>query len=186
MNIMITPVFRILMIVLGFGLFACSSSKFNYQDAYKFSHPNYQSDQSTVASVEEAPFFEPLASTNPDLDPVITTRPVIVLHKTQATNAAVPAKALTPEAMSTLSSKERKAFKQNIRHELKQAIKAQKTLRKEAKNKKSAMNRKVYAGLIIAGAGLIIAILASGSLGALAIIVGVGLIAWGLIEQGSI
>ena len=48
------------------------------------------------------------------------------------------------------------------------------------------MNRKVYSGLIVAGAGLIVAILVSGTLGGLAIIIGVALIAWGLIEEGSI
>ncbi|MEM6523363.1 MAG: hypothetical protein AAGF85_15875 [Bacteroidota bacterium] len=57
---------------------------------------------------------------------------------------------------------------------------------KKAKKNKSIDNRKVYAGIIIALAGVVVAILASGAIGGLAIIVGVGLIAWGLIEQGSI
>lgn len=57
---------------------------------------------------------------------------------------------------------------------------------KKAKESQSIDNKKIYAGIIIALAGLVIAILASGPIGALGIIVGVALIAWGLIEDGGI
>ncbi|MCG8322615.1 MAG: hypothetical protein MI921_24155 [Cytophagales bacterium] len=171
---MITSVFRVLTLILGLGLFACSSSRFSYQDAYKFSNYSYQKNQPADINQEEELYFEPLASTNPNLDPVITSRPVITLPK------------MGDKKVTKLNKQEKKALKRNIRQEFKETLKAHKTLKKEAKNKKAAMNRKVYSGLIVAGAGLIVAILVSGTLGGLAIIIGVALIAWGLIEEGSI
>ncbi len=76
-----------------------------------------------------------------------------------------------------LPAKERK----KVLKEVKKDIKAL----KKAKKNNSIENKKVYAGIIIALAGLVIAILASGPIGALGIIVGVCLIAWGLIEEGN-
>ena len=173
------PVFRLLIIIFALGLFACSSSKFKYREAYKFSNYNYQKVQEPAEENADLN-FEPLASASPDLGPAITTRSRITFPKATQPNS------LSKPAPSKLTRKEKKAVKQNIRHQLKEVLKEQKVLRKEAKNKKTAMNRKVYSGLIIAGAGIVVAILVSGTIGGLAIIVGVALIAWGLIEEGSI
>lgn len=74
-----------------------------------------------------------------------------------------------------LSTKDKKTV-------LKEAKKDIKALKKQSK----ITNQKIYVGLIVALAGLVVAILASGALGGLAIIVGVVLIVWGLIEQGSL
>ena len=179
-----TTVFRLLVIVFAMGLFACSSSKFKYREAYKFSNYNYQKAQEPAEDNADLN-FEPLASASPDLGPAITTRSQITFPKTaQATSLSKPAP--PKQAPAKLTRKEKKVVKQNIRHQLKEVLKEQKILRKEAKNKKTAMNRKVYSGLIIAGAGIVVAILVSGTIGGLAIIVGVALIAWGLIEEGSI
>ena len=183
MNIMITPIFRTLMIILGLGLFACSSSKFRYQDAYQFSNYNYQKSPPVTGQDQ---YFEPLASTNPDFNPVTPPHPKLAIPKMDVREAYPAEKLPLKQTKSKLTRKEKKAFKQNIRHQLKEVLKEKKALKKEAKNKKAAMNRKVYSGLIVAGAGLIVAILVSGTIGGLAIIIGVALIAWGLIEEGSI
>ncbi|TRX55989.1 hypothetical protein FNH22_17665 [Fulvivirga sp. M361] len=104
-------------------------------------------------------------------------------QKKQRTAKEVIAKYSTKENLSNrrdvthLSIKEKKV----LIKEVKEDIKALKKAKKEA----SIENKKVYAGIIIAAAGLLIAILASGALGGLAIIVGIALIAWGLIEDGT-
>lgn len=93
------------------------------------------------------------------------------------------------------SQLDQKTLTKEIRKEEKRAHKAvKKQLVKEIKEISSvndseqtnAMNKKVFIGIVIAAAGIVIAILASGGLGAVAIIVGVGLIAWGIIEQGGV
>ncbi|MEM9389042.1 MAG: hypothetical protein AAGA02_01135 [Bacteroidota bacterium] len=90
------------------------------------------------------------------------------------------AKSGVPSTKEVLKLPARQRIK--VLKEVKKDIKALKKVKKD----KSIENRKVYVGIIIALAGLVIAILASGAIGALGIIVGVVLIAWGLIEQGSI
>ena len=77
--------------------------------------------------------------------------------------------------IAKMSTSEKKAL-------LKEAKKDIKSLKKESK----ISNQKIYYGLIIALAGLVVAILVHGGLGGLAILVGIVLIVWGLIEQGSI
>ena len=67
----------------------------------------------------------------------------------------------------------------------------QKQLKKELKRevKKEARqfkNEKIWIGTVIGVAGILVAILVSGTVGGIAIIVGIGFIAWGLIEQGGI
>ena len=93
------------------------------------------------------------------------------------------------------SGSDQKTIEKEIRKEEKRAHKeVKKQLVKELKEIKKvndteatkAMNQKIFIGIVIAAAGIIIAILASGGLGAVAIIVGVGLIAWGIIEQGGV
>jgi hypothetical protein len=90
------------------------------------------------------------------------------------------------------SEADQKVLEKQIRKEEKRAQReVKKELLKEIKEVKKAdatkaMNQKIFIGIVIAGAGIVIAILASGGLGAVAIIVGVGLIAWGIIEQGGI
>ena len=183
---MITRVFRTLIVLVGLVSFACSPSRFSYYDAYKFGNYNYQKDKTLATNHEQEHFLEPIASTNPDLDPVILERPSIIPIKIPSTVTEQPQKENFKQSFSNLNKKEKKRFKKNLRLELKNTLKEHKALKKQAKNKKTAMNRKVYSGLIVAGAGLIVAILVSGTIGGLAIIIGVALIAWGLIEEGSI
>jgi len=74
-----------------------------------------------------------------------------------------------------LSKKELKAAKKEFKKELK----------KDLKNRQ-VTNQKIWIGIVVAVAGILVSILASGSIGAVAIIVGIGFIVWGLIEQGSL
>lgn len=75
-----------------------------------------------------------------------------------------------------------KAEKRSLLKEVKRDLKEVKKIEK----KEGISNRKIYIGIIIALAGLVLSILVSGSIGGLAILVGVILIVWGLIEQGTI
>ena len=85
---------------------------------------------------------------------------------------------LDKTAVKDLSSKEKKVLIKEVRKDIKELKKAQK--------KSSIENRKIYAGIIIALAGIVVAILVSGTIGGLGILVGVVLIAWGLIEEGEL
>lgn len=81
-------------------------------------------------------------------------------------------------SMARLSPKEKKEVIREVERDIKEL--------KKAKKKASIENRKVYSGIIIAAAGLLVAILVSGTLGGLGILVGIVLIAWGLIEEGEL
>lgn len=179
-----TLIHRILMTIVGIGLLSCSSSKIHYQSAYKFSHYNYQKPVVNPLPLSENQPIELLASNSPNIDPVALSLPKITFQKVENAEGAsdrIHAKSVKGK----LTKEEKRAFKKDIRQKVKKVLKERKVLKKEAKNNKSAMNRKVYTGLIIAAGGLVVAILASGTIGGLAIIVGVVLIAWGLIEEGS-
>ncbi len=179
-----TIIFRSFLTILGFGLFACSSSKFDYQSAYKFSHHNYQkSTPGDINHSEDAP-VQALASADPDFGPVPVSRPQIAFVKTE-NDAATSVDVSNKRNITKLTREEKKAFKQDIKRQLRKISQERKLAKKESGKKAAQMNRKIYTGLIIAGAGIVVAILASGTVGGLAIIVGVALIAWGLIEQGS-
>ncbi|MDN5213934.1 hypothetical protein QQ020_17800 [Fulvivirgaceae bacterium BMA12] len=177
-------IFRSFLTIFGIGLFACSSSKFDYQSAYKFSHYNYQKPTPIDLNQSENAPVQALASADPDFGPVPVSRPRIDFVKAEnepVNNVDVSNKS----SFSELTREEKKAFKQDIKRQLKKISQERKLAKKEAGKKAAQMNRKIYTGLIIAGAGIVVAILASGTVGGLAIIVGVALIAWGLIEQGS-
>jgi len=82
-----------------------------------------------------------------------------------------PVEVINPIALR--SKKELKAAKKELKRDLKH------------QNKKIS-NQKIWIGVVIGVAGILVSILASGSVGAIAIIVGIGFIAWGLIEQGGV
>ncbi len=80
--------------------------------------------------------------------------------------------------------KEEKRARKEVKKQLVRELKDIKKVHgQEATN---AMNQKIFIGIVVAAAGIVVAILASGGLGSVAIIIGVGLIAWGIIEQGGI
>jgi uncharacterized membrane protein len=182
------------------GSFACSpqySAHFNNQPFYT---------ENTVVVEEET--IVPVAHTTET--PEIIEQPAVVTAEAPETAvattnknmiarlAAIPSvKKIVEEHKENIEKlKERetnqKTLEKEIRKEEKRAQKeVKKQLIKEIKDvkgteDKEAMNQKIFIGIVIAAAGIIIAILASSGLGAVAIIVGVGLIAWGIIEQGGV
>ena len=81
------------------------------------------------------------------------------------------------------SKQEKKLIRKNVKRDFKTLRQQMKIAKKDAANQDIVFNRKMWIGAIILGAGILIAILAHGGIGAVAIIVGIGLLAWGLIEQ---
>ncbi len=164
----------VLLIVGGlFLITACSTSKFDYQTAYRFSHNSYEKPESAVV--------EPLASISPEL-PVSVHLPADKAIKDLAAPSSDATVAFM-EDYKNASRQEKKAIRQQVKEQYK-------TLRQEVKEAKKIsttqdiqFNKKMYIGLVVFGAGILIAILASGAFGAVAIIVGIGLVAWGFIEQ---
>jgi hypothetical protein len=158
------------------GLFlitACSTSRFDYQTAYKFSHYNYEKSESAAV--------EPLASISPVLS-ISYHLPADQAIKDLAA-PSLDATAIFVEHYKNASKQEKRTIRQQVKQEYKTLRKEVKQAKKEATTKDVNFNQKMYIGLVVLGAGILIAILASGALGAVAIIVGIGLIAWGFIEQ---
>ena len=151
---------------------ACSSSKFDYKSAYKFSTYNYQ-------KVQKPQLIEPVASIKPQL-----AQRVIIPSDMQLRQHAVEHMVTNfKENYASASKQEQKQMRKDIKKQLKEVKRDMKQAKKEAKQKDVYFNKKMYVGLVVLLAGIVVAILASGAVGALAIIVGVALIAWGFIEQ---
>ena len=164
---------NVLLIVGGiFIVAACSTSKFDYNTAYKFSHYKYQ--KSELAPVE------PLASIGP-VHSIGSHMPSDKAIKALASSSGATTAFM--EHYKNASKQEKKAIRQQVKEQYKSLRKEVKEAKKEAATKDVHFNKKMYIGLVVFGAGIIIAILASGAFGAVAIIVGIGLIAWGFIEQ---
>lgn len=165
---------HILLIVVGvIFITACSTSRFDYQTAYKFSHYNYEKSESAAV--------EPLASISPVL-PIRYHLPADQAIK-DLTAPSSDATANFVEHYKNASKQEKRAIRQQVKQEYKTLRREVKQAKMEATNKDVHFNQKMYIGLVVFGAGILIAILASGAFGAVAIIVGIGLIAWGFIEQ---
>ncbi len=164
---------NVFLIVGGiFFVTACSTSKFDYNTAYKFSHYKYQKS-------ELAP-LEPLAS----------LQPVQSIGSHMPSDKAIKALASSSETTTAFmkhykqaSKQEKKAIRQQVKEDYKSLRKEVKQARKDLATQDIHFNQKMYIGLVVLGAGILVAILASGAVGAVAIIVGIGLIAWGFIEQ---
>lgn len=163
-----------LLIVGGlFFITSCSTSKFDYQTAYKFRH--YSNEKPESAAIE------PLASISPVL-PISVHLPSDKAIK-DLTAPSSDATATFVEHYKNASKQEKRAIRQQVKQEYKTLRREVKQAKMEATNKDVHFNQKMYIGLVVFGAGILIAILASGAFGAVAIIVGIGLIAWGFIEQ---
>ncbi len=164
------------LLVAGLLVFSsCSSSKFNYQSAYKFSHYQYQKTTPAKAPA-------PVASLKPVQVPAQHMPSDQKLRELQQQQAEKAAGALAANYKTT-SRAERKAMRKDIRQQFKKVRQNMKAAEKEARQQDVVFNKKMYIGLVVLLAGIVVAILASGEVGALAIIVGVALIAWGFIEQ---
>ncbi|MEM7106912.1 MAG: DUF308 domain-containing protein [Bacteroidota bacterium] len=179
---------RILLIaLLAIVLSACSpkytasfgpSRNFHEPEQLKIENPDAlltdreSLNEELTSTIPEESVVEASTTGVPTVSPSRTTRTEQIVQK--YTEEGVPS---TKEVLK-LPTKE----KVKLLTQVKKDIKAL----KKAKKNNSLDNKKVYAGIIIALAGIVVAILASGALGGLAIIVGVALIAWGLIEEGSL
>jgi len=165
---------HILLIVVGvIFISACSTSKFDYQTAYKFNHYNYQKTESATVV--------PLVSIGP-VQPTISHLHSDKVIKHLAARSS-DATMTFVENYKNASKQEKKAIRQQVKEQYKTLRQEVKEAKKEATTKDVHFNQKMYIGLVVFGAGILIAILASGAFGAVAIIVGIGLIAWGFIEQ---
>ena len=109
----------------------------------------------------------------------LSEKPVLTTPKAeQLEEKYINSNKLSVKEINKLSGKEKKKLFREIKKDLKEI--------KKLKKKSSIENRKIYAGIIIALAGILVAILVSGTIGGLGILVGIILIAWGLIEQGTL
>ncbi len=194
----------ILIIGLSFGIFSCApkyTAHFQNDPFYKENNKKVVETTQEVAPVDEVqPVIDPVEMK--EAAPEETDETAVASKKNLiAKLGEIPSiKELVDEHKENVkelkaSDLDQKTLEKEIRKEEKRAHKeVKKQLIKEIKEIKdtkdsedqNAMNRKVFIGIIVAAAGIIIAILASGAVGSIAIIVGVGLIAWGLIEQGSV
>ena len=127
--------------------------------------------------------MEPLAS----LKPVSETSNILPSDKALKEMGKSNSKSslVTMESYQNASKAEQKAIRQQVKQEYKELKKQVKQAKKakEDATQDIAFNRKMMIGAIVLGAGILVAILASGAVGAVTIIVGIGLIAWGMIEQ---
>lgn len=173
----------------------CSTSKkFDFNTAYKFSYYDYSKQPASPGTLAD----NMVASTNSEILVIPSKRPDAGLETGQ------------PQFKPDLKDLSRAELKQ-IRKELKQEIRSldseiksleqSKTLAPEnerAKFESSIMDRqvqrdaakalsgKIFIGVIIGLAGLVLLIInVTTWLGALAVVVGLAFIVWGLIEKGS-
>lgn len=152
---------------------ACSTSKFDYQTAYKFSHYPHHT-KPTLEVIEPVASLTPIQMASPEIP---SDRALKKINEPQNASSTLV------ENYRNASKKEKKAIRQQVKEEFKTLRMEVKKAKKEAKANDITFNKKIYIGLIILAAGILVAILASGPVGAVAIIVGIGIIAWGFIEQ---
>ena len=173
----------------------CSTGKFDYQTAYKFSHYDYKSGQTEVEdpiSLDQQNQFqsqeqekvingsvELLASIKPVTSPV----PSIPSDINLSNYATAESAASMADQYKSASKQEKKLIRKKVKLDFKSLRQQMRIAKKDAANQDIVFNRKMWIGAIILGSGILIAILASGEIGAVAIIVGIALLAWGLIEQ---
>jgi len=122
---------------------------------------------------------EPLASIQPELSNTLILPSDMQLRQHAVEHMVADFK----QSYAGASKLEQKQMRKDIRKQLKEVKRDMKQAKKLAKQDDVYFNKKMYVGLVVLLAGIVVAILASGAVGALAIIVGVALIAWGFIEQ---
>ena len=169
---------------LGICLLACScsTSKFDYNTAYKFSQYNYQQEQEQEHTLERPADVQALASLKPVVTATEATLPSDIALREMAQPAAKSAEAFK-EYYNNASKSEKKAIRKQVRENYKSLRAEYKEAKEDSTNKDIVFNKKMFIGVVVLGAGILVAILASGPVGAIGIIVGIGFIAWGFIEQ---
>lgn len=176
---------KYLFFLLGAGLLtsSCTTSKFDYHTAYRFSYTNQQESAQPATQQKQKLVMvdQLLASTKPVSSSVQVGLPdKIDIQPNKVANTSN-----LMETYENASKAEKRAIRKQVKEDYKTLRKEYQQTKKEAAAKDVAFNKKMYIGLVVFGAGLLIAILVSGggALGAVGMIVGIGLIAWGFIEQ---
>ena len=183
-------------------LSSCSSSKFDYQTAYRFSHYDYQSVNAEVEEnipaaeqmqimvpTQENQHVEPLSHHNQSIALLASIKPVTSAIQSLPSDGKlknyVAREPVTymADGYTNASKQEKKLIRKKVKLDFKTLRLHMKKAKKDATSQDVVFNRKMFIGAIILGAGILTAILASGEIGAVAIIVGIALLAWGLIEQ---
>ena len=171
-------------------LISCHTSKFDYKSAYKFSSYNYQKE---VDHPAELPSDQLVASTRPVPD--------VLGRKSMDIERGGKLMPSYQFSMKDLSRVEKKALRREILNELRTMKQEAKSLKKGnlvydntavKKNKKvtkekaaKAIGGKLLIGILVGSAGLILLIVGVEIIGAIALVVGLGLIIWYFIEKGN-
>lgn len=175
-------------------LCSCSTSKFDYQTAYRFKyqqeqqerqHTGEQQDQVQVLGPSLAEASDGTQEQVPE-QLEVSLKPAAKVATSAYADQVVMDQGVAPmtkESFDALSKTEKRVIRQQAKEDLKSLKMQVKKAKQEAATKDVVFNKKMYIGLVIFAAGLLVAILASGPIGAIGIIVGIGLIAWGFIEQ---
>ena len=189
------PLHLVLCSILLVG--GCSTSKkFNFNAAYKFSYYDYSKQ-----SVSPSPPADNLVAS--------TDSEILVIPPKISDGSLRTAQPQFKPDLKDLSQTElkqiRKELKQEIRSldsEIESLEKSKKlvpeqdrstfessiTEKKVQRDAVKAMNHKIFLGILIGAAGLVLIIIGGSTLGAvggIALVVGLVLIVWGLIEKGS-
>ena len=190
------PLHLVLCSILLMG--GCSTSKkFNFNAAYKFSYYDY-SKQSVSPS---PPADNLVASTDSEILVIPSKKPEVVLH-TGRSKFQSDTKDVSRAELKQIRKELKREIK-SINSEIKVLEKSKRiapekerskfessiTEKKVQKEAAKAMNRKIFLGILIGAAGLVLIIIGGstlGPIGGIALVVGLVLIVWGFIEKGSL
>ncbi len=177
---------RYFLFLLAIVSLSCSSSKFNFDSAYKFSQYDYSSRNSAQDLKIAEPPTDYLASIRPSGYGLNDIPKLGQLERIQHL------KQLFSTDVSTLTKERRREFRKEVKSELKNLRKLKKenkTLVKELKKDDATkrVNSWVYTGLVVGGAGLVLLILDVATIvGVIALLVGLGFIVYGLLVDGGV
>ena len=178
-------------------LAGCSTSKkFDFKTAYKFSQYDYSKQASSTNPKQE----DLVASTNSQVLTIPSKLPGSSLQPDQAQ--------IRPH-LKDLSRSDLRQIRRELKQEIKsldseiKSLEASKRIAPEEERGKfessitekkvqrdvaKAMNHKIFLGILIGAAGLVLLIIGGSTLGAIggiALVVGLVLVVWGFIEKGS-
>jgi F0F1-type ATP synthase assembly protein I len=171
-------------VLLGFIFIfsSCRQDQMAYRNTYKFQVKDYhQAEVGEAIQKPQVVSVEALSASNEIKAPVVKP---LGLAKVEKSHVSV-----TKE--KEVDRKELRQKIRNLKSEMKQNPEMAKTLKAEFQKAQSAkksvsVNSKIYVGAIIGIGGLVLMILAGGAvytIGSLALLVGVILVVWGLLEQ---
>jgi hypothetical protein len=167
----ISPVIVIMILAL---MTSCASKKLDYATAYKFKVQK-------MYTAEEVIKLDYLTSNDDDIQSLSSEATMPLSFKSQEDNKAFSQKENIVE--NSKSTKMQKRFSRREKKIEKRMEKA--SNEKFTSSKSKSVNSKVYTGIVVGGAGLILAILFGGTLGLIggvAVLVGLIFIVWGLLE----